>query len=216
MASRKKNRVRLWRCNAQKFSAIINSARGIVFLPILLSLFGCSLASTPTAALQPTVAQPTNAPQPIAAASPQTFQDPFTYCSAVGDVDATDARYGGEKTPLVVVQNLRKVLNTPADAPNEIFLRATFWRCMNGKVYACFVGANLPCGSKANTDKTPTPAEKDYCQQNPRAEIPAAVTGHETIYAWRCNNGLPEIIKQVFQTDARGFIQEIWYEIKAN
>jgi hypothetical protein len=196
-------------------AAIRKSAQEIVFLS-LVSLVGCSLASIPTTALLPTVTLPSSTPQPIATVSPQTFKDPFEYCSAVGNTDRPDAGYTGDKIPIVIVQSLRKALNAPVDAPNEIFLRATFWRCMNGKVYACFVGANLPCGSKANTDKTPTQAEKDYCDQNSRADIPAAVTGHETIYAWRCSSGLPEIIRQVFQTDARGFIAEIWYELKSN
>jgi hypothetical protein len=75
------------------------------------------------------------------------------------------------------------------------------------------VGANLPCDSKANVDMKPTQAEQDYCKKNPRADIPAAVTGHETVFQWRCTNGAPLIVKQVFHVDARGYIYEIWYAI---
>ena len=85
---------------------------------------------------------------------------------------------------------------------------------MAGKVYACFVGANLPCDSKANIDRTPTSAETDYCKSNPNSDfIPAAVTGHDTIYAWRCNQDTPAIDKQVFHVDSQGYIQEIWYQL---
>jgi hypothetical protein len=85
---------------------------------------------------------------------------------------------------------------------------------MNGKVYACFVGANLPCEAKANTDRTPTQEESDFCQNNPESEfIPAAVTGRETVYEWRCRGGAPEIVRQVFQADEQGFITEIWYQV---
>lgn len=194
--------------------AVKNTVRRIVFLFSLASLFGCSLASTPTIVPPAIVTQPTTISQPVATGAPQTFKDPFAYCAAVGDADTVDTRYTGEKIPGIVVTNLRQVLRTPTDAPNDIFLRATFWRCMNGKVYACFVGANLPCSSKANTEKIATQAEKDFCRVNPRADIPAAVTGRDTIYTWKCSNGVPEIVKQVFQTDPRGFISEIWYELK--
>jgi Tol biopolymer transport system component/putative hemolysin len=85
---------------------------------------------------------------------------------------------------------------------------------MDGDVYACFVGANLPCDAKANTDQTPTQAEIEFCQQNPDSDyIPAAVTGRETVYEWRCRDGAPEVVQQVFQPDAQGFLSELWYKI---
>src|SRR6185295_18652559 len=99
-------------------------------------------------------------------------------------------------------------------APSDTFIQATSWRCMGGKVYACNVGANIPCGSKADTNKTPTQGETDYCKQNPNVEfIPAFVTGHETVYEWACKNGVPEIVKQALEVDAQGFPKEFWYEI---
>ncbi len=71
-----------------------------------------------------------------------------------------------------------------------------------------------PANSKASTDKTPTSTEADYCKSNPNSDfIPAVVTGHNTIYAWRCNQGAPAIDKQVFHVDSQDYIQEIWYQI---
>jgi len=81
---------------------------------------------------------------------------------------------------------------------------------MDGSVYACFVGANLPCETKANTDRTPTQEETNYCQQNPNSDfIPAVVTGRETAYEWRCLDGAPAIVKQLSQPDAQGFLSDI-------
>ena len=83
---------------------------------------------------------------------------------------------------------------------------------MDGDVYACFVGANLPCEAKANTNRTPTQEEIAFCQQNPNSDfIPAVVTGRETVFEWRCRDGAPEIVKQVFQPNAQGSLSEIWY-----
>jgi hypothetical protein len=157
---------------------------------ILVSLSGCG--ATPT---------------------PATYTDPFAYCKAVGTIDTPGADYTGPKVPESVAKGLQQAMNAP-DTPLNVLESGSFWRCVDGSVYACFVGANLPCEEKANTDRTPTQEEKDYCQQNPTSDfIPAAVTGHNTVYEWRCTNGAPEIVKQVFQVDAQGYIADFWYKI---
>ena len=143
-----------------------------------------------------------------------TFSDPFAYCASVGTVDAPDARYVGPRVPEAIAKGLQTAFHAPADAPLEPFLTNSFWRCMNGKVYACTVGANLPCESKANLDRTPTAAEVDFCQTNANADfIPMVVTGRETVYEWRCRDGAPDIVRQVTTPDVRGFLSNIWYEL---
>jgi len=162
--------------------------------------------------------QATSVPTAVASPSPATeqgqFTDPFAYCAAVGAIDAPDARYTGPEAPDAIVNGLRKALETPSDAPMEWFVAGTFWRCMDGKVWACFVGANLPCAEKADTSRTPTPDMADFCQANPNSDfIPAYVTGRATVYEWRCTNDAPEIVKQLVEPDAQGFLSNIWYEI---
>jgi hypothetical protein len=155
-------------------------------------------------------------PAPAASSTPATYTDPFAYCAAVGTVDTLGAAYTGPKVPESVAKGLQKALNAP-DTPLDALENGSYWRCMDGHVYACFVGANLPCEAKANTDRTPTQAEIDFCQQNPDSDfIPAVVTGRETVYEWRCLNGMPEIVKQLTQPDAQGFLSDIWYEISPN
>ncbi len=146
--------------------------------------------------------------------SKAAFTDPFAYCAAVGTLDRPDARYAGPKTPDAIVKGVRKTLGTKDDVPLQPFVDGIFWRCADGKVLACFVGANLPCGEKADTSKTPNTGIVDYCKANPNAEVvPAVAAGRATVYEWRCKSGAPEIVKQVFKADAQGFIAEIWYEI---
>jgi putative hemolysin len=150
---------------------------------------------------------------PAATSAPAAYTDPFAYCAAVGTIDAPDATYTGPRVPQSVAEGLRKALNAP-DTPLSVLESGSSWRCMNGEVYACFVGANLPCEAKANTNRTPTQEESEFCQQNPNSDfIPAVVTGRETVFEWRCRDGAPEIVQQVFQPDAQGFLSEIWYKI---
>lgn len=101
----------------------LNLSQYTIVLLIIVSLLGCSNASG--SSVSPTLA---------------TYTDPFAYCAAVNTIDAPDALYTGPKVPEIIAEGLRKAFNTP-DTPLEIYMRGTFWRCMNGKVYACTVGA---------------------------------------------------------------------------
>ncbi len=149
--------------------------------------------------------------KPSAAAS---FADPFAYCSAVGAVDTLDARYTGPKTPDAVVRGLMKAMKVGTGTPTAEFTRLTKWRCMGSKVYACSVGANIPCDEKADTNRTPTAAMNDFCKTNPASTaIPAVVTGRGTVYEWKCVSGKPAIAKELTKPDARGFLAMFWYEI---
>lgn len=144
-----------------------------------------------------------------------TYTDPFAYCAAVGTIDQPDSRYTGEPVPEAIAEGLRAAFGLGPDHPLVPFQRGTHWRCMEGRVYACTVGANLPCMEKAETSRQPSQPMVAFCQANPDADvIPAVVTGRATIYQWHCRAGQPEILRQVNSPDARGFLSKFWYEIK--
>jgi hypothetical protein len=181
------------------------------FLLTLVGLMACAPQGVPQGRIT-SAASP--APGP---GQPATFSDPFAYCAALGTIDAPDSRYTGPKVPEAVAQGLKKAFGAPADAPLEPFLHNTFWRCMNGQVYACTVGANLPCQERADVSRSPTQGMTTFCQNNPHAEvIPAFVTGRATVYAWKCTGGVPEVLQQFAQPDAQGFLSNIWYAISPN
>ena len=98
-----------------------------------------------------------------------------------------DPRYAGAAVPPAIAQGLRRAYDASGDAPLELFTRGTSWRCVDGKVYACNVGANLPCDEKADTSRTPSAPIAEFCRQNPGAPVvPMVVTGRATVYEWRC------------------------------
>jgi hypothetical protein len=151
-----------------------------------------------------------------AAETPDRFTDPFAYCAAVGTIDAPDARWAGPAVPRSIAAGLAAAFGQRADAAVAPFERGTTWRCMDGAVYACNVGANLPCHDKADTSRTPTGAMRDFCREQADADfIPAYVTGRATIYAWRCRDGAPAIEREVEGADARGFVAGVWHRIAA-
>lgn len=146
------------------------------------------------------------------------YSDPFAYCAAVGTIDSPDARYTGPQISDEIINGYITAAGLEASTePMEIFKKTTIWRCMDNQVYACNYGANLPCSSKANTDKTPSPEMEDYCKANGDSDfIPMSVTGHSTIYSWHCVKGTPELLDQIEKVDAAGYLAQIWYPIAPN
>jgi hypothetical protein len=149
-----------------------------------------------------------------AATAAETYTDPFAYCAAVRTIDAPDARYTGAKMPESIARGLQKAFHAPASAPLGPFLENSVWRCMDGKVYACNVGANIPCQEKADTSRKPTAVLKEFCEGNrDAAVIPAYVTGRATVYEWRCKGTAPTAVRQLTRPDARGYLASAWYQI---
>lgn len=143
-----------------------------------------------------------------------TYKDPFAYCKAVGTIDSPDSRYVGPKMPEAVVVGLKKAFGAPDGAPTDVFEKGTYWRCMDGRVYACNVGANLPCSEKADTSREPNQGMKEWCESNQDSDfIPAFASGRATIYEWRCTGDEPTVVKEINKPDAAGYISNIWYDI---
>ncbi len=87
--------------------------------------------------------------------------------------------------------------------------RSTVVRCMGGKLLACNMGANLPCG-KANTATT-LPTGDAWCRQNPNSDfIPAYISGHDSAVPWRCTDGAPAIAGPPEPIDAQGYLSNYW------
>lgn len=114
--------------------------------------------------------------------------------------------------PSALVPAVEKAFDLHDMTPMQV-QQLTLTRKMNGHVYACFVGANLPCG-KADI-ATHQPAITKWCSQNPNADfVPAYVTGHETAYIWRCTKGQADIIPPSAGLDTQGYFTDYWRRVK--
>ena len=139
--------------------------------------------------------------------------DPVGYCRAVGTIDAPDQRYLGPAVPDWMAGALRRATGAPATAPREPFRQAV-WRCDEGEVLACAVGANLPCGEKAVVSRTPPEGAVAFCRGQPGAAVvPAFAVDHANVFEWRCDGDAPVIVRQVAEVDRRGFVAGIWYRV---
>ncbi len=95
---------------------------------------------------------------------------------------------------------------------NQSFEAGAHIRCMDGRLLACFTGANLPCG-KMNVDRSNRGAEA-YCRDNRASPfVPAFATGHDSAFVYRCVGGHAEVSGETFKLDARGFAASLWAPI---
>jgi hypothetical protein len=133
-------------------------------------------------------------------------EQPAAVCARIGTDDAL------RPIPESLVPAVNATFGTVM--PTRVAVDTTMFRCADGHVLVCTVGANLPCG-RANTSRTPGPGMVDWCREHPDADsIPAVATGHDTIYAWQCRDGAPQIGRQIDDIDARGFIAQYWRELR--
>ena len=87
--------------------------------------------------------------------------------------------------------------------------RSTVFRCFDHRALLCNEGANLSCG-KANTRRD-LPAASAWCARHPGSSfIPMYVTGHDTIFRWRCAGAQAATGAPLLRVDARGFIASHW------
>jgi hypothetical protein len=193
----------------QMKTKLIVSIAALIVL-ITLMMVACSAASNDSTVERETTLPSTTSSTDVP--NQETFSDPFTYCAAVGQVDAPDAHYIGKMMTDAFFKDYLKAagLDPNMDYP-EAFKKMTIWRCMDNKVYACNFGANIPCDSKADINKTSTQAMIDYCKQFPDSIfIPMSVTGHSVIYSWHCNKDNPEILGQIDTVDDAGYQSKNW------
>jgi hypothetical protein len=90
--------------------------------------------------------------------------------------------------------------------------RTTYFRCFERHVLICNLGANLPCG-KADTSRD-LPAADRWCAEHPGSDfIPIYVTGHDTIYRWRCAGKRAAAGGPALAVDRRGFVARYWKRV---
>lgn len=157
----------------------------------------------------------------FAAACPLPGLDDQARAAPEADLAAVCARLGNDDTIRDYDPSLRartasafkKLFPDAKGRPDgDSWATQAHYRCMNGKVMVCFVGANLPC-ARMNA-KRDIPGVDKFCRDNPDvASVPAYATGHDSIHAYRCRNGKAEVTGTTRQLDQRGFAKDLWIEL---
>jgi len=121
-------------------------------------------------------------------------------------------RTGGAFPEVVIDAMLEQGILSEAMPPE--MRQNSDWRCMDGCVWTCTAGANIPCSEKADTSRTPNEGMANFCASEPDAEsIPAVAAGRATVYSWRCEGGEPQIVEQTIEVDAQGYPAAYWSRV---
>ncbi len=143
-----------------------------------------------------------------ACADQAAVSDPFAWCAQQGDTEIIGGPLPGKLVSAMVAQGL-----VAEEAPPHV-QQANDWRCMEGQVWVCPLGANLPCAEKADLSREPSQAVADWCQANAGADVPAYVTGRATVFSWKCDGTTAVIQRQVSAADPAGFLSAFWYPLE--
>ncbi|MBZ9601151.1 hypothetical protein [Phyllobacterium chamaecytisi] len=145
----------------------------------------------------------------VAAAAPGP--DLHQLCSEVRNDDTireySHALYNG------TVEAFKKLFPAATAAPDEAELKTQAqYRCMNGKIMVCFVGANLPCVKMNNARNNP--GADEFCRQHQNEDnVPAFAIGHDAVFSYKCRSGRAEIVSSAWKLDERGFAKKLWTEL---
>ena len=147
----------------------------------------------------------------LASGSVAKAQNLYQLCRQVKNDDTirpySHELYGG------TAKAFKKLFPDAKDTPPESELQTQAnYRCMDGKVLACFVGANLPC-AKMNAARD-NPGADEFCKANPNDDIvPAFATGHDAVYSYKCLDGKAMVTGETWVLDKRGFAVRLWADV---
>ena len=93
--------------------------------------------------------------------------------------------------------------------PAVIKAGANTWRCMDGRVQVCAVGADGRACGKLDPGLSPAKPVRAYCGVNPGSDfVPMVVIGNSAT-TWRCTGAVPYPL-ETQKLDKRGFVVGRW------
>lgn len=144
----------------------------------------------------------------LALATAAAHADPAETCARVGN-DDTVRPYDPELRQ-GFLHAFRTLYPDAKGGQSDKMMRAgAAYRCMGGKLYACFTGANLPCAKIVASNDNPAVAR--FCGEVKATDVvPLYVVGHDSQYSYKCTGGRAVVTGETWALDARGFAVKLW------
>ena len=107
-----------------------------------------------------------------------------------------------------------RVKNSEASGEDNLYPAQfpTVWRCMNGSVYVCELGASGRGCWKTGHSLAPPKGVRVWCRQNPDADfVPGAYLSGAAV-TWRCSGTRPVVV-ETEGVDERGYVKNFWRKV---
>ena len=138
--------------------------------------------------------------------------DAFAYCVAVKNRDVTD-RDGPISSARLTPSLHTAVLRIPEFAsqrgPDNIV--PFWWRCIDGSVFACLIGASGAACTQKVRDAVARPTIAQWCRENPNSNVPR-VASSGTASSWKCV-GIAPVVEYSAPVDKRGYLVGAWIRV---
>lgn len=138
------------------------------------------------------------------------------YLAAAATMLISSAAVAAEpKMPLDFLAYCQKHRNTETVGESSLYPGTQYpsaWRCMNGSVYVCELGATGRGCLKAGFSFAPAESVRNWCQENPNHHfVPGAYLPSAAI-SWKCRGKQPVIVG-TSGLDEQGYVEHAWEKI---
>jgi len=135
----------------------------------------------------------------------QSKEDPFAYCKSVKNWAAPLEL---EHPPKAICDGIGYPWGGP---PKEC--AGVTWRCQDGEVYGCEIGASGRGCMRFSRSTKPTQALREYCTKNPNQGVPNAA--NDTAHSWECKGKIPVLDARYgpAQLDKYGYYVGSWKKV---
>jgi hypothetical protein len=126
----------------------------------------------------------------------------------------TAAQTATAQTASDIAATCRAMKNTESSGEGNDYpgMPNTVWRCMNGSVYICEMGATGEGCIKTGHSTAPHKGIIAWCRQNPNSDfVPSAYMAGSPA-SWRCQGTRPVII-ETEGVDEGGYLKQFWQKV---
>lgn len=139
-------------------------------------------------------------------------QSAFLFTALAAILFTSDAL--AQRSAVEIQAYCQRARNTESSGEGNDYpgIRNTVWRCMNGRVYVCEMGASGRGCLKTGHSSTPHDGIRQWCRENPNADfVPGAYMAGSPA-SWRCRGTQPVVV-ETEGVDEMGYMKNFWRKV---
>lgn len=137
---------------------------------------------------------------------------PFIFAALIAALAFVPTAFAQSASDIAATCRTLKNTESSGEGGDHPGMRNTAWRCMNGSVYVCEMGASGRGCMKAGHSTAPTGGVIKWCRENPNSDfVPGAYLSGAAI-SWKCRGTQPVVV-ETEGVDERGYVKRFWRKV---